>query len=311
MSRIDDALKRGGGTAPGPSDNLGEGVSPPSPADEPVLDTPWALDDEPAAPPREERVRRVSGPLIPPPTMEQTGAMPGIVDRFSGVQAEKIVGGSRVSPAYAEQYRKLAAALHHAQRDRGIKSVLVASALAGEGKTLTATNLALTLSESYMRRVLLIDADLRRPSLHHVFQVPNASGLSDGLRDLTERKMTLAQISPLLTLLTAGKPDADPMGSLSSTRMRQVIDDAVESFDWVLIDTPPVGLLPDANLLAAMVDAAVLVVYAGRTPTADMQKAINLLGRDRVLGVVLNRVGRHDRRRGYGYGDGYGYGYGY
>lgn len=308
MSRIDDALKRGGEAAPGPTGNEG-GVR--SDADAAGLETPWAIDEEAAAPAPDERVRVVSAPLGPPASQELPGGEPSVVDRFTGVQAEKIVGASRVAPAFAEQYRKLAATLHHAQRDRGIKSVLVASAMAGEGKTLTATNLALTLSESYMRRVLLIDADLRRPSLHHVFQAPNASGLSDGLRDHAERKLTLSQISPMLTLLTAGKPDADPMSSLSSARMRQVIEDAVEAFDWVLIDTPPVGLLPDANLLAAMVDAAVLVVHAGRTPTADLQKAIGLLGRDRVLGVVLNRVGRSNHRRGYGYGEGYGYGYGY
>ena len=81
----------------------------------------------------------------------------------------------QADPASREQYRRLAATLHHAQAEHGLKVVMVASAVPGEGKTLTATNLALTLSESYQRRVLLIDADLRRPSLHDDVQVPNTA----------------------------------------------------------------------------------------------------------------------------------------
>jgi capsular exopolysaccharide synthesis family protein len=224
--------------------------------------------------------------------------------------AEKLVVTSRMAPASVEQYRKLAATLHHAQADREIRVVMVFSALAGEGKSLTATNVALTLSESYRRRVLLVDADLRRPSLHDVFQVPNISGLSDGLQSTTERKLSLLQVSPTLTLLPAGRPDPDPMGSLSSERMRRVLHEASTTFDWVIVDTPPVGLLPDAHLLAAMVDSAILVVQAGRTPHKDIQRAIETVGRDRILGVVLNRVEPHRHGRGYGYDYAYSYGYG-
>jgi capsular exopolysaccharide synthesis family protein len=194
--------------------------------------------------------------------------------------------------------------------DRSIRVVMIASALPGEGKTLTATNLALTLSESYRRRVLLIDADLRRPSQHDVFQVPNVSGLSDGLAAEAEHKLSLVQISPLLSLLTAGRPEPDPMGALTSERMRRVINEAAAAFDWVILDTPPVGLLTDANLLAAMVDVAVIVVRAGLTPVAAVQRATEAIGRERVLGIVLNGVDDQtlSRREGYGYAYLYGYG---
>ena len=189
-----------------------------------------------------------------------------------------------------EQYRRLAARLHLAQAQRGTKVVMISSALPGEGKTLTAANIALTLSHSYKRRVLLIDGDLRRPWIHELFNVPNVSGLNDGVRSQTGRKVPLIRWSESLTLLTAGRPDSDPMSVLSSDRMRQIIAEASETFDWVIIDTPPVGLLSDANLLAAIVDTVILVLQSGRTPYHEINKVIQTLGRDSILGIVLNRV---------------------
>ena len=100
----------------------------------------------------------------------------------------KIVVDQETSPASIEQYRRLATSLHHLQVQNGLKTVMVSSALPRDGKTLTSTNLALTLSESFKRRVLLIDADLRRPSIHAVFRLTNARGLADGLRSDSARR---------------------------------------------------------------------------------------------------------------------------
>jgi capsular exopolysaccharide synthesis family protein len=203
---------------------------------------------------------------------------------------EKSVLSPDPDHASVEQYRRLAARLHLAQAEHGIKVVMIASALPGEGKTLTATNLALTLSESYHRDVLLIDGDLRRPSMHEVFRIPNVSGLNDGLRSEAERKVPLVRWSDRLTLITAGRPDPDPMRVLVSEKMKRVIAEAAQKFDWVIIDTPPIGLLTDASLFSAMVDTAVLVVQAARTPHADIERAVTALSRDRIFGVVLNRA---------------------
>jgi capsular exopolysaccharide synthesis family protein len=200
-----------------------------------------------------------------------------------------------------EQYRKLAGILHHAQLERSLKVVMVTSAMAGEGKTLTATNLALTFSESYRRSVLLIDADLRRPTLHETFQVPNLSGLGDGLRAEAEQKLSVVQVSPRLSLLTAGRPDPDPMSGLTSDRMQRLFDEAASRFDWVIVDTPPVGLLSDARLLAAMAHGTLLVVQAGRTPYAMVRRAVEAIGRDRILGVVLNQAEEYAGTPGYSY----------
>ena len=221
--------------------------------------------------------------------------------------AQKIVVDQNMMAASREQYRRLAATLHHAQLSTGLKVVMISSAVAGEGKTLTASNLALTLSESYQRTVLLVDGDLRRPSLDTVFQLDGATGLSEGLIAFEERKMPLHAVSPTLTILPAGRATSDPMAGLTSERMARLIAEAREAFEWVIIDTPPVGLLTDAKLLASMVDGTVLVVKADSTPYDLVQRAILALGREKVLGAVLNRATTGSRRSDYGY---YNYYYG-
>jgi capsular exopolysaccharide synthesis family protein len=211
-----------------------------------------------------------------------------LFERLDATLAQKIVVDQNIMPVSREQYRRLAATLHHAQEDAGVKVVMVASAVVGEGKTLTASNLALTFSESYQRTVLLIDGDFRRPALHVVFNIDAPSGLSEGLMAVVEQKLPLYRVSERLTILPAGRPSSDPMAGLTSNRMRRVIREARDAFDWVIIDTPPVGLLPDANLLATMVDGAVLVVRANSTPYHQVARAIDALDRNRLLGVVLN-----------------------
>ena len=284
MSRIDEALRRAKGAEPAPEQpSTQDDVQKAS--DGPVFESAWALPDS-APPPLSTTASRGRGEA---PAVE-TGP-PGSLAVFQGFSPaikERLALPANESFGLVEQFRRLAATLHHTQTDRGIRSVMVTSAMAGEGKTLTATNLALTLSESYRRNVLLVDADLRRPSLHGVFQVANVSGLSDGLQASKEGRLALVQISPLLTVLTAGRPDPDPMHLLISKRMQEVLHEASARFDWVILDTPPVGLLTDANLLAAMVDAALLVVRVGKTPYNFVERAVDAIGRERVVGVVLN-----------------------
>ena len=102
--------------------------------------------------------------------------------------------------------------------------------------------------------------------------------------------MLVRQVSTRLAVLPAGRPSADPMAGLTSERMKRLLDEARQSFDWVILDTPPVMLLPDAHLMASMVDGAVLVVRAGSTPHELVRRAAEAIGRSRILGVVLNRA---------------------
>jgi protein-tyrosine kinase len=214
---------------------------------------------------------------------------------------EKLVIG-QPDNLLVEQFRRLAAVLHHSQQQRQTRTVMIASAVPAEGKSLTATNLALTLSRSYEKRVLLIDTDLRRPSLDALFNVSNAVGLRTSLND-PQARLPVMQVDENLWLLPAGRPDPNPTSLVTSSAMKQLIADASQQFDWIILDTPPVGLMPDANLLAAMVDVAFVVVNAGHTPYPLVQKAVEAIGIERVLGVVLNRADRGAAVGAYSYDD--------
>ena len=221
----------------------------------------------------------------------------------------KIIGTDGISSAALEQYRKLAAVLHHAQVERGVKIIMTTSALPGEGKSLTAVNLALTLSESYRKRVFLVDADLRRPTVQRIFGLPSIAGLTEGLKATEDRPMSLTRISERLFVLPAGRPDADPMSGLTSDRMHRLLKQAASTFDWVIVDSPPVSILPDASLLAAFVDGVLLVVRAGKAPFQLVKRTVDTITHERILGVVMNAVDfAHDRNAG-GYYEYYGYGY--
>jgi capsular exopolysaccharide synthesis family protein len=218
---------------------------------------------------------------------------------------ERLVTGPTTNSMSIEQFRRLAATLHDAQVAKGLKTVMVTSAVPKEGKTLTVVNLALTLSESYRRRVLIVDADLRRPSIHEVLGISNDRGLTDALRsDRTEPQ--LVEVSPYLSVLPSGRHELDPMAGLSSDRMGQLLEGFTPKYDWVLIDTPPIGLLSDAQLLVRLAQAVLFVIRAGSTPFPLVERAINELGRDCIIGTVLNGVeGQTIPATGY-YGDYYG-----
>ena len=256
-------------------------------------------------------VQAVPLPPSPPPQPPPAAKTNGQATHFAAprvtpdIEARLVTGGSGAMSL--EQYRRLAAVLHDIQLQQGLKTLMLTSALPAEGKTLTTINLALTLSESYARRVLIVDADLRWPSVHKMFGLANGAGLSDALQgDRVE--LPFRHISPRLSVLTAGSPGITPLAGLTSARMSQLVDSCATQFDWVLLDTPPVGLLPDAQLLARLTRAVVFVIAAGVTPAAAVERAIAELGPDCVIGTVLNRV--EDRRiPEAGYYAQYGYGY--
>jgi Mrp family chromosome partitioning ATPase len=116
-----------------------------------------------------------------------------------------------------------------------------------------------------------------------------------------EQELRLIRVSSHLSVLPAGKTTSDPMVALASPRMQHILEEAREQFDWVIVDTPPVGLLSDANLLASNVDGVIFVVKAGSTPYDLVKRGLEALGPDRLLGVVLNRASTGAHRYGYGY----------
>jgi protein-tyrosine kinase len=277
------------------------------PAAAPATDTPAAAPGD--AVPGAWQFDVDESPKLAAPVVDHARTEPAPVvalesHAFPPEMAGKLVVSTTAAAGLVEQYRRLAAVMHHAQTERGARSVMIASAVAAEGKTLTATNLALTLSQSFDRRVLLIDADLRRPSLHEMFQLRNEQGLVDSLRRPGGGRLPVHMVSRNLWVLTAGRPTSDPMSGLVSDAMKQLLADAAEQFDWVIVDTPPVALMPDANLLAGMIDTALLVVSANTTPYPLVQRAAAAIGTSRILGVILNRSSQAALEQEYGY---YGY----
>jgi protein-tyrosine kinase len=254
----------------------------------PRFTSPWIFE----APGTKASEPGVVAPPAAPAALKPARRAPAPVEtfeKFSPAIREKLAIGPDASPDIREQFRKVAASLYRLREVGPLKIVLIASAVPGEGKTLTATNLALTLGESYGSRVLLLDADLRRPTVHEVFNIPNASGLREGLGAGEGAVVAPVRISEHLEVLTAGRAAMDPMSALTSDRMRSIVEQAATLFDWVLIDTPPVELLPDAKLLSSMADGAILVVQAGSTKAHLAQRAVEAIGRERIVGVVLNR----------------------
>ncbi len=221
MGRIDEALLRAGG------EDRTVAVPAPTESRTDVFTSPWAFSEEPVT-----HVEEMAPAVAPPaeaPSLEVALPKDGRAGVFHGFPTElagRIVAAPGASPMLSEQFRRLAATLHHAQLVQGTKVVMITSASPADGKTLTATNLALTLSESYRRQVLLVDADLRRPSLHEVFRVPNVVGLNEGLKASERRQARRCCGSPsTLTLLPAGRPDPDPMSSLTSPRMGEILQE--------------------------------------------------------------------------------------
>lgn len=284
MSRITEALARAQDAKPRREADTAadlpwqfEPMGTPEPSPGPALDIPWNL--EPVAPP-------------PTPAQPAPSPSPSLAPRVSatavGDRAERLLTYAGLPPGTMGQFRKLGAILHQAQSQQGIRSIMVSSALPAEGKTFVACNIALTLSRSFARRVLLIDADLRRPAVHTVFGLDNTRGLSNWLDRERGEAWPTQEVSPGLTVLVAGSSPIDPLRIVVSEGMQRLVKEAEQRFDWVVVDTPPVGLLPDAHILGSMVDTCLMVIRSGTTPYPAIQKAIETIGRERIIGTVLN-----------------------
>jgi len=280
MSRIDEALRRAGGSGElvDRSRSAGDSVGLMHVVTVPTLEgyTVESASTQEEVPYQTASAARSQGeaaatPMAIPPAFR-----------------EKLVIDPHISPLIVEQYRRIAAVLHDLQVRHGLKTLMVTSAVPQEGKTFTSVNLALTLSESYRQRVLLIDADLRRPSIHRVFGIPNGAGIADVVS--AGGSMSLVTISPFLSVVTAGRRTSSAVAMLTSERIRAVVNEAAAQFDWVLLDTPPVTLLPDAQLVARLTEAVLFVIAAGKTPYALVKHAVDELGADRIVGTVLNQV---------------------
>jgi capsular exopolysaccharide synthesis family protein len=206
----------------------------------------------------------------------------------------------------ADRIRYLRMHLRNMAQAKGLKTVLITSPIAGDGKSTLALNLATALTEEGKFRVLLIEADLHHAPLAHRLGLASRSG---GLVDCLERSASplsvVRRLEPLgWYLLPAGDVRANPAELLQTTAYESVVSSLKNTFDWILVDSPPVVAVSDALFLRHHSDATLLVVRAGHTPQTAVDESIRQLGRQNIAAIVLNAVEGLDRMY-YKYGNKY------
>ena len=247
---------------------------------------------------------------VEPPPVETRGWTPPVA-----APLERHAAGARLDPRLvaalaprslaAEQYRSLRTRIRQAENGRALRSIIITSPGKGDGKSLTAANLALTMAQEFQQRVLLVDADLRRPSSHVLFGISDAPGLADilmGGASLEDALVTVPDHD--LTVLPAGIPPSHPAELLGSAAMRRIVDTARTRFDRIIIDMPPVEPLADVHILAPMADGILMIVRAGQTAKPAIDRALAGLELSKVIGLVLNEAGdtgQESEYAGYGY----------
>ncbi|MEN9936966.1 MAG: hypothetical protein RLZZ387_3545 [Chloroflexota bacterium] len=238
-----------------------------------------------------------------------TSALASVGNVEGKTPGEKLVSLHRPYDRASEAYQMLRVLLEIARFEQPLQTLLVTSSNPGEGKSMTAANLAVTMARAG-KRVVLIDADLRRPTLHHYFNHHNARGLTTALiRDPSMGVEEHLQNTKLdnLVLLPSGPSPADPAALLSSSRMVALIDYFKQRADLVIFDSPPLLAVAETTVLAHNCDATVLVMRSGVTRSSALRRASELLDQSgcKLAGVVLNRAAKDQSGSGY---SGYYYG---
>ncbi|MBA4072265.1 MAG: hypothetical protein C0497_10585 [Gemmatimonas sp.] len=214
----------------------------------------------------------------------------------------------------AEAYRALRTNLNYLTPPRAPRVIVLTSALPGDGKTTTAVNLAITLAQQG-QRVILIDAETRRGTVHEAFGIPPAPGFFDLMYGQASpgeciRRVSMETGGTVDVLPLGSSPSVNPADLLVSTRLQPLFDRLRQQYDYVLLDTPPLNLFTDASLIAANADALLLIARSDKTDTDELKFAVAQLRHVKVVlaGAVLNDV---ELRRGSRYRQGYGYYYEY
>jgi capsular exopolysaccharide synthesis family protein len=203
---------------------------------------------------------------------------------------------------YTEQYRSLRTRILEAGERMHMRAFVVTSAGIGEGKTLTALNLAWLLAQTEGVRALLIDSDLRRPCATDYLGIDSKMGLSEVLGGKLRLEDAIVRLEPSgLHLLPGGSPRDDVAELLSGPSYASLLTEVRRMFDYIIIDAPPLGVFTDANILMSRADAGLLVVRASKTRYSTVDKLLEQMPRERLLGVVLNRTDEQPDAASYSY----------
>ncbi len=237
------------------------------------------------------------------------------VDEAIAVSRRKLLHNE--SPfAVKEAYVKLRTNLRFcvtSDKKRPCKTFAVTSANPSEGKSLTAANIAISYA-MLGKKVLLVDADMRKPVQRRLWKVKTAEGLCDFLANISRLEMAKVEELPLWVVCTGTIPP-NPSELLSSDRMKKFVEECSKSYDCVIIDTPPINTVADAQIIETYVDGVILVAKSGSTIDNELRAAIEAVEHagGNLCGVVLNdldlKAVKYSYKRGYGYGYGYGYSY--
>ena len=189
----------------------------------------------------------------------------------------------------AEAYRTLRTNIQYSSFDEEIRTIVVTSSEPGEGKSTTAGNLALTFAQDE-KKVLLIDCDLRKPSIHKKFKISNNLGLSNVILDKSKLSKALVKRSEYLDILPSGKVPPNPSELLGSKALEELLDELDDVYDVIILDTPPLHAVTDAQILSTKVDGVLLVVRAEKTKKDSVIAAKESLKKvnANILGAVLN-----------------------
>lgn len=262
------------------------------------------VQEPPAPPPTSQvRTRTARQPAWNPPVAEpviwdtpRAPLTPGV--RFS----PKFVAATSPGSIAAEHYRLLRTRLEGKENGRRTQLLLITSPRMGDGKTTTSGNLALTMAQEFHQRVVLVEADLRRPTLGSLFGLPPGPGLVDVLLGGVSLESALVQVpGQQLFLLPGGLAAPRSAGLLESSIMQQTLDALRGRFDRIVMDAPPITMA-DTHVLCRIADGVLFVVRAGVTPRSAVERALAELDADKLLGVVLNDSNSSEDA-GYGYPD--------
>lgn len=218
-------------------------------------------------------------------------------------QRRKLVTSDDPRSPISEQFRTIRTNIQFSSIDEEVQTLMVTSSEPGEGKSTTAANLAVVFAQQD-KKVLVVDADLRKPTMHYTFNLTNTFGLTSVLARQSSLKDAVNEtVVPNLDVLTSGPLPPNPAELIGSKSMDRFIEEANQSYDVIIFDSPPVLVVTDAQVLANKCDGTILVAYSGKTEIENAGKAKDqlLATQGKLLGVVLNGIKIQDSNQYYYY----------
>lgn len=203
--------------------------------------------------------------------------------------ASKLVSVTEKDSLAAEKFRFLSVRLRQLQQSRPLKKVLITSTIPEEGKTMVASNLACTLARRRQQKTLLLEGDLRRPTLARQFGLGRVPGLSEHLQGESDVTRSIYRLDALgLWILPAGRAPQNPLELMQAGKLSPLMDRLTAWFDWIVIDSPPVLPLADTSIWARVADGVLLVARPAKTEKSHLQRGVEALDRSKLLGALIN-----------------------